>query len=95
MLAMKTIAALLFLATPAFADDLVCEPRKQLAADLESKWGETSVFAGAGPNGAQLEIFARVDGTWTAIVVSADGEACPVAAGEVWSGFMIPQGQDG
>jgi len=27
--------------------------------------------------------------------VAPDGMACPVAAGEAWAGFMIPQGQDG
>ncbi len=93
---MKTaLAAMLLLAFPAYADDLKCEPRKDLSKALSEKWGETTVFTGAGPNGASIEIFARVNGTWTAVVVAPDGMACPVAAGEAWAGFMIPQGQDG
>lgn len=93
--AMKTALLAMLIALPAAADDLKCEPRKELARALSEKWGETTIFTGAGPNGATIEIFARVNGTWTAIVVAPDGIACPVAAGDAWAGFMIPQGQDG
>lgn len=83
------------LATSAAAEELTCQPRADVARLLNERWGETSVFEGAGPNGVTLEIFARLDGTWTVVVVSPDGRTCPLAGGEVWRGFMMPQGEPG
>ncbi len=59
---MKTALLALLLAFPAAAEDLKCEPRKDLARALSEKWGETTVFTGAGPNGASIEISDAVDG---------------------------------
>lgn len=78
------------------SDTLPCQPRDDLAQTLLDKWGETSLFTGlAADQKAELEIFARPDGTWTAIVITPDGKACPVASGDLWQGFMIPQGRAG
>lgn len=92
--AVAIVYAMMVLA--ARADTLACAPRDDLAQVLQDKWGETSVFEGlAEDRKAALEIFARPDGTWTAAVVTPDGIACPVANGERWQGFMIPQGRAG
>lgn len=78
------------------SDEPACAPRDDLAQTLLDKWGETSLFTGlAADQKAELEIFARPDGTWTAIVITPDGKACPVASGDLWQGFMIPQGRAG
>lgn len=89
-------ALLAIMATSARPDTLACQPRDDLAQTLLDKWGETSLFTGlAADQKAELEIFARPDGTWTAIVITPDGKACPVASGDLWQGFMIPQGRAG
>lgn len=90
--------ALILLATPAIAQEATvsCMPREDMAKALKDGWGEHSVFQGVAGNGkAVLEIFARPDGSWTAVIVSADGTACPAVAGDIWLGFGIPQGVDG
>lgn len=77
-------------------DTLACAPRDDLAQTLLDKWGETSLFEGlAADHKAALQIFARRDGTWTLAIVTPDGQACPVASGDLWQGFMIPQGRAG
>ena len=95
---MKVAALLTLLATPATAEGVAipCQPRDDLAQLLNDKWGETSLFEGvAADRKAELQVFARPDGTWTAVVVTPDGKACPVASGDLWQGFMIPQGRAG
>lgn len=95
---MKVAVLMVLLATPATAEGVVipCQPRDDLAQLLNDKWGETSLFEGvAADRKAELQVFARPDGTWTAVVVTPDGKACPVASGDLWQGFMIPQGRAG
>lgn len=94
---MKWALIALCLATPATAEQatVACMPRDELSKALRDQWGEHSVFQGLETGGkSYVEIFARPDGSWTAVVVSADGTACPAAAGEIWMGFSIPQGED-
>lgn len=77
-------------------DTLACAPRDDLAQTLADKWGETSLFEGlVSSKKAELQIFARRDGTWTAVVIRPDGIACVVGSGDLWQGFMIPQGRAG
>lgn len=88
----------LLLSSPAFAQEvnLRCGPRDDLAQTLADTWGEVPVFQGLHSDGLSLiEIFANPGGTWTAVVVSADGTACPVAAGDQWIGFRVIAGVDG
>lgn len=91
-------ALLCLLAFPAAAQQgaPTCRPRDAVAAQLKETYGETSIFVGATENGMQLlEIFAAVNGTWTAVVVSPDGRACYLGAGEPWIATGVPQGEDG
>lgn len=95
---MKLALALILAASPAFADpgELVCAARDVLSGKLAEGWGEASVFQGVASDGmSMVEIFARPDGSWTAVIVRPDGVACPVAAGSVWIGFGVPQGEAG
>ena len=71
-------------------------PRADMAQKLADGWGEQSVFQGLHSDGLSLiEIFANPGGTWTAVVVRADGTACPVDAGGSWVAFKVVAGVDG
>ena len=85
------------LASPALAQDtgIPCGPRDALSTKLREGWGETSIITAYGPNGAYVEFFGKIDGSWTLILVRPDGWACPLTSGLQWQGFMIPQGEAG
>jgi hypothetical protein len=92
---MKLIALVLLIATPAAAQNN-CGGYADIAAALAERWGEHIVFQGPTENGQSVvEIFAKPDGTWTALIVNGHGLACIVASGQTWTGFGVPQGQPG
>lgn len=98
MLGRFAFVAVFAVASPVGADEPTngCMPRADMAKALADGWGEKSAFQGLQSDGQRIvEIFVRQDGTWTAVVVSADGTACPVAAGDQWIGFRVIAGVDG
>jgi hypothetical protein len=73
-----------------------CGSYEAMAAALATRWDEHMVFQGPTESGtAVVEIFARPDGTWTALIVNGQGMACVVASGQTWIGFGVPQGEPG
>jgi hypothetical protein len=67
-----------------------CYPRDAIHAHLAERYGERPV--GVGVTAGQLvELLTRPDGaSWTILVIRPDGLACPVAAGEDWTGVSAP-----
>ena len=72
-----------------------CYPRDAIHAHLAERYGERPV--GAGVTAGQLvELLVRPDGaSWTILVIRPDGLACPVAAGEDWTGVSAPAPERG
>jgi hypothetical protein len=72
-----------------------CYPRDAIHAHLAERYGERPV--GAGVTAGQLvELLVRPDGaSWTILVIRPDGLACPVAAGEDWTGASAPTPERG
>jgi hypothetical protein len=66
------------------AGKLVCFPREEVFARLESGLGERPAFAGVTTDGALFEVLVGPDGSFTAFLSFPDGLTCPVAAGEGW-----------
>lgn len=65
-----------------------CAPAAEVAALLARNWGEARRFAGVEPRGVLVELWLSAAGTWTILIVSADGTACLAAAGE--AGALLP-----
>lgn len=86
--ALLAAAALLLLATPAFAQTPPrlsvgdCKPHALLLAELAVLYGERTVLVGASDSGRVLEVLAAPDGSWTMLMVLPDGTACASAFGE-------------
>lgn len=85
----KTILGLILagvmLAGPASAQD-PCFPRGDVAAALDEGYGERVVARGLSKDGAMVELFATPGGsTWTLIITTPGGNACPLEAGKVWN----------
>ncbi|MGF1592861.1 MAG: hypothetical protein ACFCUW_06250 [Kiloniellaceae bacterium] len=79
------------LSAAAGAATLVCFPRKDVFARLESELGERPSFAGVTTAGALFEVLVGPDGSFTAFLSFPDGLTCPVAAGEGWRAAPLPQ----
>jgi len=80
--------------TPASAAS-PCYPRDAIHAHLAERYGERPI--GIGVTAGQLvELLTRPDGaSWTILVIRPDGLACPVAAGEDWTGVSAPTPERG
>lgn len=95
------VAAMLVVGTlPAAAQsDPQCGPWPDLAAALQTRYGEEMLFEGApAPGRSGVIIMARPDGTtWSALSLSPDGRtACLRAAGASWRMGPPPQpGEEG
>lgn len=62
-----------------------CAPRDQVVALLTESYGETPRGMGLTSGDGILEIYASEEtGSWSALVTSPDGNACLVAAGQMW-----------
>ena len=72
-----------------------CYLRDAIHAHLAERYGERPV--GVGVTAGQLvELLTRPDGaSWTILVIRPDGLACPVAAGEGWTGVSDPTPERG
>jgi hypothetical protein len=79
-------------ASPAAAQP-VCGDHAGMVAQLIGTFGEAHRGAGlAGPR-AVFEVWASdATGTWTILMVTPEGLACVVAAGNGWQGFTVPKG---
>lgn len=78
---MKTLAlCFLLIGSPAIAQD--CGGFADVTAYLSEEYGETVAVRGLDAAGNAIVMFANPDtGTWTAFVVTPDGNACRVADG--------------
>jgi|SRR5215470_15782906 len=64
-----------------------CYPRDAIQAELAEHYGERPIGIGVAA-GRLVELLVRPDGaSWTILVIRPDGLACPVAAGENWTGL--------
>lgn len=66
---------------------LACAQHGTMVENLADKYGEQKTNAGL--TGQQvMEVYANPEtGTWTVLMVNANGLACMVAAGEIWLTF--------
>jgi hypothetical protein len=94
---MKLALAFAVIALPAIAQTPACVPFQQAQDDLAGQFGEQVLFVGLDQRGGLMVVFLNAaTETWTAMVVRADGMACPVASGEAGA-FLPPEanGVDG
>lgn len=92
---MRLLIATLAFATPAFAEQQ-CGPVTDMLAGLASRYDEAPRVSALMSGGDLLIVTAAPGGGWTAIGVSADGEACILAAGEAFEVKPAPiPGVDG
>ncbi len=70
---------LCLLASPAFG---ACGPHAEVEALLAGQYHETPRVLGLTAQGALFELLASPDGTWTVLIVNADGVACVAAVGD-------------
>lgn len=79
---MRFILALILTTTAAHAE-MKCAPSIAAVTDaLKSSFGETMQSIGAMDNGTAFVLFANpVTGTWTAVIIMPDGQACSPANG--------------
>lgn len=93
------IAIVLVQALPLFADvSLRCAALDEVAQQLKTQFGEERIGAGLStqlPNGGQAQVlyqmFQSSGGSWTLVISSPDGYACPLAAGTSWETYPIPK----
>lgn len=90
---MKALLALLLTTSAATAQTL-CDQHDTLVTALADKYGEQKQSAGL-TNNQVMEIYANNEtGTWTVLMVNANGLACLVAAGTIWLTFeQEPEGE--
>jgi hypothetical protein len=61
----------------------ICASHEAHSRYLADKFGEFPLFSGVAADGIALQLFVnRSTGTWTALLVRADGVACVTSAGE-------------
>jgi hypothetical protein len=88
---MKLALAFIALAAPANAGNL-CSTAETVHRDLGAKYGEQ--IAGFGDimeSTSRFRLYVDpVDGSWSAVVIGADGMACIKAAGEGWVDLPLP-----
>lgn len=82
-IALVAAAIAFFLARPAVAQSNTCAPKDYLVQQMALMYGESRVFAGLNGSGKMVEIWLNpATGSWTAVIVSPDGTACAVSAGQ-------------
>lgn len=85
MIRLTLAAAIIALSLPADAQTLQCGDAIEIAAELESRWGERLQGRGIMQNGNMATLFADDGGdSWTMLVVTKDGTGCFVATGTGW-----------
>lgn len=76
--------------TAVSAQPAACGPRPDVLAWLEATHAEQPVSYGVVGNSHVLEIHASESGNWTALITSAIGVSCIVAAGHSWTSLTPP-----
>lgn len=101
-LAMLTIAAFCTLAvvlmsTLVQAQQPPCMPLPEFLRILSDEYGETLERRGYENSGAAVMVTANHEaGTWTILMVTPNGAACGVAAGQAWEAIEPkPAGREG
>lgn len=73
-----------------------CAAHDVIAAILSERHGESVVGRGLQSAKRALEVWASESGSWSAVIVRADGTACLVASGQAWSPVEPPaEGEPG
>jgi hypothetical protein len=91
MRAILAASALSFsLSFAASASGPICGDRDAIVTDLEVNHGETAQSVGLSTVGQLLEIYASLQGTWTALLSTPEGTACIVAYGAAWEYLVEP-----
>lgn len=92
----RLAAALSLLAAPALAGTN-CAPIDQVVARLTDGYGEHIVWEGITAAPLLMQVWGNADtGSWTLVILDADGVACVSAYGDDWA-LPVPQprGVDG
>ena len=77
-----TVATLVSMTSPAFAQSEACAPHEQVVEHLAEVYGETRQSIGLASDNNVIEIFASLEtGSWTITVTSPGGPTCIVADG--------------
>lgn len=63
------------------AQSIPCAARERVLEALIDRMGETRRAMGTAGRGAQMELYAGPDGSWTVILHLPDGRACLLANG--------------
>jgi hypothetical protein len=87
------VAAGLAIATPiANAEGRqACADHTLVVQRLADKYGETLKSMGLHQNDGLIEVYASDDtGTWTILMTKPDGQACLLAAGQMWEAQVTP-----
>lgn len=73
-------------ASPARAETASCLPYDTVSERLSGQHNEAPSGMGLTNNGHVLQLFRSTDGaTWTLVLVTPEGLACPMAAGDNWA----------
>lgn len=68
-----------------------CSPRAATEADLAARHGERPVGQGLSTNGYVLRLMVNPEtGSWTALGLTPNGQACLLDAGESWGDAPAP-----
>lgn len=77
--------ALLLMATSARSQASECRSYRDYRSFLKEKYDETPIGMGLDGTGTKaVQMFASPKGTWTVVVITPQGRACPIAAGTDW-----------
>ena len=73
----------------------ICAERDVIVTTLATRYGESAVSLGLGPDNRVVEVFASEEtGTWTITVTSVNGTTCLVASGDSYTVVApLPDGE--
>ncbi|MDA0341152.1 MAG: hypothetical protein O3B74_06090 [Proteobacteria bacterium] len=81
LLAALVVGALI-VSNPAEAATIQCGDHGALAKHLQERFSETLSASASDALGRQVEFYRSQSGTWTLVVILAEGPACIVSAGD-------------
>ncbi len=94
---LMALIALVTAAVPVLAAEAECKPWPVMVETMADRFQEELIFRGTDSAGKRVAVFAGRGGSWSVVLVSADGQtACLVAYGLEWVGQAPPaQGVEG